>query len=96
MTYVVEINKLIEYLKKKAEDGYRFAVVSFEKSGSFTTPTKRKKYYQVGFAFAGDLFEKENLRLFFDNPVGVFLLLKDESLLNSEIREEIKRVHEEV
>lgn len=76
-TYVLDIDELIEILQEWKKDGYNYVIASNDPAGGWSAPSKKKPFYQVGFAINGKAFEKDDLRNLFGVRGLVIFAFKD-------------------
>lgn len=76
-TIIATIDEVIDFLQKHKEKGYKYAIIGTDPTGGWSAPSKKRKYYQVNFAVAGDVFEKSDLMNLMKAAGFVVFLYKD-------------------
>ena len=86
-TMVGTVDEFIDLLQKMKKDGYKYVVISEDLEGQLSAPSKRKKYFRIGFAFSDIVFiNNRDLRLFLSNPTYAFVVFKDVEFIAGDFR----------
>jgi len=85
-TIIATIDEVIDFLQKHKEKGYKYAIIAPDPVGSWSAPSKKRKYYQATFAVAGDVFVKDNLMNLMNAAGFAVFLYKDTRLFDEDTK----------
>ena len=83
-TVVGPIEEMIKTLEKAKESGYKYFIATNELDGQLLSPSKKRPWFRVSFAFLGKAFKSEDLRPILYARKFAILLFKDMSEFSDE------------
>jgi len=69
---------IMEILDKYAKEGESMVILASDLAGKFRSPTKRKKYYQIGFGVVEVFKKKGDLRNLLDAKMFAVIIVKQD------------------
>ena len=90
-TIVMTIDRLIEQLQGLKKDGYQYVIISPDPIGSWSAPSKKRRYYQAAFALTDEVFAKDDLNNLLNSKAFAMFFFNSTEKFSAEVREFFKK-----